>query len=72
MRTDAVERVLAVGRSEELGQPGGALIDARLGLQGDSACAAGAVDIAVAGAGGTDFGVPGGLQVVDTALVREC
>ena len=64
---DAVEGVLTLGRSEELGHPGGALVDARLVLQGDRTGAACAVIVAVAGAGGADF-VALGLQLIDAAL----
>ncbi len=61
MPAEAVERVLAARRSEELGQPGGALVDTRLVLQGDGAGAAGAVVGTVAGAWGADFGAYGFL-----------
>ena len=68
VRAEAVEFVGALGLGEEFGHPGGALVDARLRLQGDGAQAAGAVVGAVAGAWGADFGFLGGLQVVDGAL----
>ena len=61
MRADAIERVLVFSRNEELRQPGAALVDARLVLQGDCASTACAVLVAVAGAGGADFGSYGGL-----------
>lgn len=68
MRADAVERVLAFGRRKELGHPKAALVDARLGLQGDGACTTRALVVAVAGAGSADFGVFRFFEIVDTAL----
>lgn len=61
MRADTIERVLVFSRNEEFRQPGAALVDARLVLQGDCASTACAVLVAVAGAGGADFGSYGGL-----------
>lgn len=68
MHAEAVELVLALGRSEKFSHPVNALIDARLVLPGDGAGAARAFISAIADAGGADFGLLGGFQVVDAAL----
>lgn len=75
IRAEAVEFVMAGCRSEELGHPVDALVDARLVLQGDTADATCAGLNAVAGAGGADFGSYGVLsvsEIVDAALRWEC
>ena len=68
VRADAIERVLVFSRNEEFRQPGAALVDARLVLQGDCASTACTVLVAVAGAGSADFGSYGGLEGIDLTL----
>ena len=71
MRADAVEGVFALGGIEEGRHPVGALIDTRLGLQGDGAGAACALVVAVAWAWCADFGASGALEAIDAALGKE-
>ena len=68
MRADAVEGVFTLGRVEECRHPKGALVDARLGLQGDGAGAACALVVAVAWTWGADFGAFGALEAIDAGL----